>query len=102
MWGAFILSQTDSEESLLKTIAKLERANSEWTLFVPIHWRHPEGAGMTREAARAMADTYQVVFATESGARFSDHYTGRAVDLVGGRLAQASRATRSGWREGSL
>ena len=83
MWGAFVLSQADSEESLLKTIAKLERANSEWTLFVPIHWRHPEGAGMTREAARAMADTYQVVFATESGARFSDHYTGRAVDLVG-------------------
>jgi len=82
MWGAYILSQTDSEESLLKTIEKLDRANSEWALFVPIDWRHPAGVEMTQEAARAMADTYQVVFATEPGARFSDHYTGRAVDLV--------------------
>jgi hypothetical protein len=29
-----------------------------------------------------MAETYEVVYATEAGARASDHYTGRAVDLV--------------------
>ncbi|MFP6639377.1 MAG: hypothetical protein VCC04_03960, partial [Myxococcota bacterium] len=56
--------------------------NTEWGLDVPIQWRHPDGWQATRAAAREMADTYQVVFATESGARSSDHYTGRAVDLV--------------------
>ena len=83
MWGAFILSQADSEESSIETIAKLEEVNSDWGLFVPIRWNHPEGVRATQEAARAMADTYQVVFATEAGARSSDHYTGRAVDMVG-------------------
>jgi hypothetical protein len=33
-----------------------------------------------------MAETYEVVFATREGARASDHYTGRAVDLVALRL----------------
>ena len=51
-------------------------------LDVPIRWR---GAGewpAIRESAREMADTYEVVFATERGARHSSHYGGRAVDLT--------------------
>lgn len=82
MWGAFLLSQADSEESLRATLERLERANTEWELFVPIRWSPSQDTETIRERAREMADTYQVVFATESGARSSDHYSGKAVDLV--------------------
>ncbi len=82
MWGAFVLSQAADEEDLLAGIEVLERARGEWELAVPIQWQHPGGWQATREAARAMAETYEVVYATEAGARASDHYTGRAVDLV--------------------
>jgi hypothetical protein len=82
MWGAFVLSQAADEEDLLAGIEVLERARDEWELAVPIQWQHPGGWQATREAARAMAETYEVVYATEAGARASDHYTGRAVDLV--------------------
>ena len=82
MWGAFILSQATDEEDLRAGIGVLERARGEWELVVPIQWEHPGGWQATREAARAMAETYEVVYATEAGARASDHYTGRAVDLV--------------------
>ena len=82
MWGAFLLSRSTSEASLLQGLDKLEQANSEWGLSVPIHWRQSGEADLIRQRARAMADTYQVVFATEAGARASDHYSGKAVDLV--------------------
>ena len=82
MWGAFVLSQSVDEEDLSERIALLEGARAEWELVVPIQWAHPAGWKATREAARAMAETYEVVYATQAGARASDHYTGRAVDLV--------------------
>ena len=82
MWGAFILSRVENASDTSKALEKLRTANLEWDLRVPILWEHPEGWRATREAAREMADTYQVVFATESGARSSDHYTGRAADFV--------------------
>jgi len=82
MWGAFLLSQSDSDESLFQSVERLERVNAEWGLFVPIRWSQSGDADTIRKRARAMADTYQVVFATESGARSSDHYSGKAVDLV--------------------
>jgi len=45
-------------------------------------WSHPEGWPATREAARRMADAYDVVYANEQGARHSKHYDGLAVDLA--------------------
>jgi hypothetical protein len=82
MWGAFVLGREQSEAGVRASIARLDEANRAWGLDVPIRWAHPEGWRRTREAAREMAESYQVVYATENGARSSDHYTGRAVDLV--------------------
>ena len=82
MWGAFVLSRASTEEEVRARVKGLDRAREEWELAVSIEWFHPGGWRATREAARAMADTYEVVYATEAGARDSDHYTGRAVDLV--------------------
>ena len=81
MWGAYFLSRTNSREDLLSGVAKLETANASWKLDVPIRWMHPAGWRETRLAAQEMADTYDVVYATEQGARASNHYGGRAVDL---------------------
>ncbi len=82
MWGAFELSRAQSEGEVAERVAKLRSANSQWRLFVPIQWLHPDGWRATREAAREMADSYEVVYASEQGARASSHYTGEAVDLV--------------------
>ncbi len=82
MWGAFLISRAQDEESLSVALEKVKRVNEEWGLRVPILWDHPDGSAATQRAAREMAETYQVVFATEAGARSSDHYTGQAVDLV--------------------
>jgi hypothetical protein len=82
MWGAFVLSRAESQRDLEATAERLDRANREWGLEVSITWRAPGDWRATRESAREMADTYQVVFATERGARASSHYGGRAVDLV--------------------
>jgi len=81
MWGAYYLAKTPTAEQA-GVVAKLDRLNAEWKLRIPIRWSHPDGPAATREAARQMADAYSVVYATESGARNSDHYTGAAVDLV--------------------
>ena len=89
MWGAFVLGQADSEEALWAAVDRVERANVEWGLGVPIRWRQSGDAEIIRGRAREMAQTYQVVFATESGARHSDHYSGKAVDLVAVGLPRA-------------
>jgi hypothetical protein len=62
------------------TVAQLDAINGTW-VTVPIVWSHPEGWMATREAARRMADAYDVVYATEQGARYSKHYDGVAVDF---------------------
>lgn len=82
MWGAFMLGRSSGEAEVRTGVAKLDRLNRSWLLDIPIRWRHPAGWAATRQAAREMADTYQVVYATERGARSSNHYTGSAVDLV--------------------
>jgi len=82
MWGAFVLSRTGSERAFRAEVRRLERANREWGLDVPITWQPQGDWRRTREAAREMAETYEVVFATEAGARGSSHYGGGAVDLV--------------------
>jgi hypothetical protein len=82
MWGAFELSRAGSERDFLDKLARVEARNREWQLDVPIRWRSEGDWRSNRETARAMADTYEVVFATEQGARGSNHYSGRAADLV--------------------
>jgi len=81
MWGADLLRRSESEAAVDDALARLERARVDWQLDVDIAWRLPAGWRATREAAREMAETYQVVFASERGARSSKHYTGEAVDL---------------------
>lgn len=82
MWGAFVLSKQKTDAQVTATIAMLEDRNRAWGLDTPITWRHPGGTTQTIESARAMKEAYDVVYATEGGARSSNHYTGVAVDLV--------------------
>lgn len=82
MWGAFFLSRAGSEAQLEERLAIVEDRNTAWELEIPITWRHPDGWEATKDAARQMADTYDVVYATENGARSSNHYGARAADLI--------------------
>ena len=82
MWGAFSLSRLETETQVEKQLAELARLNAEWKRNVPIRWRHPGGFSATIEAARKMADSYMVVYATKAGAQSSSHYNGTAVDLT--------------------
>ena len=82
IYGSWFVSRAASPKQLARRIRTLERYEADWGLEVPIRWRHPDGYEATVEAARAMADTYGVDYATPRGARRSSHYGGRAVDLV--------------------
>lgn len=82
MWGAFYLSRAEKDTVLNARQKELQRLNKEWLLNIPIEWRHPGGNAKTREAARRMAEAYDVVYATRRGACCSDHYDGSAVDFV--------------------
>ncbi len=80
MWGAFELKRTPLADQPAM-LAKLDAANASWA-HVPVTWAHPGGPEATKEAARQMADVYSVVYATESGAKTSKHYTGKATDFT--------------------
>jgi len=82
MWGAAELRGCDDEACVKAVVAKLDDRNRAWKLDVPIAWSHPDGWEATREAGRRMADAYDVVYATEKGARYSNHYDGVAADFV--------------------
>lgn len=82
MWGAFELGRLEAARDVEAMCARLEARNRQWGLGVPIRWRHPQGWQATRDAARTMADTFDVVYATEAGARASSHYGGSAADLT--------------------
>jgi hypothetical protein len=102
MWGAFVLSRVSSRKQLDAALASVARRNREWGLDVPIRWRHPGGWQATRAAAREMAESYDVVFATEEGARSSRHYTGVAADLVATALPRRLRLVAPDGRERSF
>lgn len=82
MWGAFTLGKATSAGEVERRAKLLDARNTEWGLAVPITWRHPDGWEATVEGARQMADSYDVVYATEKGARESNHYGGTAADLI--------------------
>ncbi len=81
MWGAFALSRLNTPASVQHWIRRLDHYNNQWNLNIPIRWRHPAGWEATIKAAREMADAYNVVYATQRGARYSDHYDGIAIDF---------------------
>ena len=81
MWGAFLLSRCENQKDVDKTLALLAKKKRAWKLKVNIEWKHEGDAANTIEAARQMADAYGVVYATERGARKSDHYDGLAADF---------------------
>lgn len=81
MWGSHLLRMCTTSAGVSKALARLEKANRVWA-HVPIKWRNPKGWQATRESARQMADAFGVVYATEFGARHSNHYDGTAVDFV--------------------
>ena len=80
MWGAHELRSCAGSACVASTVRRLEAAKS-WS-NVDIDWSHPDGWEATREAARQMADAFDVVYATERGARTSKHYDGLAADFV--------------------
>jgi hypothetical protein len=82
LWGSFILSRARSERQADRVVRRLDQARQDWELDVPILWTHPDGWRATVRAAREMAETYDVVYATERGARSSNHYGGFSVDMV--------------------
>ncbi len=82
MWGAFSLSRARDQADLERRLARVEDRNRAWGLNIDIRWRHPDGWEATRDAARRMADSYDVVYATERGARSSNHYGADAADLI--------------------
>jgi hypothetical protein len=82
MWGAFELSRADDAADVARITTMLDEVQTEWGLEVPITWRAGEDWRATVDAARAMADSYDVVFATRRGAEFSNHYGGQAIDFV--------------------
>jgi len=87
MWGAFELRRCKGARCVARVIQRLERAKA-WAP-VDIQWKHPDGWQATREAARRMADAFDVVYATERGARYSHHYDGLAADFVALRLPRS-------------
>lgn len=93
IFGSYYLSRAKTRRQLRARLKRLERYNRSWGLNVPIAWRHPGGFRATVEAARKMADTYGVDYATVGGARRSDHYDGKAVDLVAVDLPRTLRLT---------
>jgi len=82
IWGAFLLGRKTAKKQVLRTARWLQRLNRKWEMDVPIRWLHPGGWKATVRAARRMSDAYDVVYATMSGARYSNHYDGKAVDLT--------------------
>ncbi|MEL6184573.1 MAG: hypothetical protein AAFU79_08120 [Myxococcota bacterium] len=82
LYGSWFVSRAPDPAALAARIKTLNTYEKDWGLDVPITWQHPDGFRATVEAARAMADTYGVDYATPRGARRSSHYGGRAVDIV--------------------
>ena len=87
MWGAHVLRSCKSDSCAASAVKKLDAAKS-WAK-VDITWKHPDGWDATREAARQMADAFDVVYATERGARRSNHYDGEAADFVAQNLPRS-------------
>lgn len=82
MWGGFVLSKCKTAACVDEQVAMLQDRNQAWGLNVDIQWRDPEGWEATIEQGRQMKDAYDVVFATENGARNSNHYGGASMDVV--------------------
>jgi len=81
LFGSFWLGDAETPAEIAHRTERLEHYQSTWAKEVRIQWRHPDGDAASVAAARALADTYGVVYATYRGARNSKHYDGDAVDI---------------------
>lgn len=81
IYGAYVLGRCRSQSAVRRRIRELNVMRRRHDLDVGVLWRHPDGWRGTVRAARRMADTYGVVFATRWGALESDHYVGDAIDF---------------------
>ena len=81
LFGSYWLGHAETPAQIEHRLERLEHYQTTWAQSVPIRWRHPDGDAASVAAARALADTYGVVYATYGGARSSKHYDGDAVDL---------------------
>lgn len=81
IYGSYWISKAKTRRQVRKRIRRLNSLERRWGLKVPIRWSHPRGWRATRRAAHRLAETYGVDYATRGGAKKSDHYDGRAVDL---------------------
>lgn len=102
LYASFAMSRAHDEADLARRVARIEKLDAAWGLHVPIGWRRPGPWTETVEAARQLADTYGVVYATVRGARRSRHYGGRAVDLVAVALPRRLVLTAPDGTEGSF
>ena len=91
MYGAFILSRARDAATVSQRVSTLQRLNRQWGLDIPIRWQHPDGWRTTTQRAQAMAEAYNVVYATRRGARYSSHYTGKAIDVAALPLPRSLR-----------
>lgn len=82
MWGAYSLAQTQTKKEFKKQLRRVISKNRQWGLKVPIRWKMHTSWRDNVAAAREMADAYDVVYATEAGAKSSNHYEATAVDLM--------------------
>lgn len=82
MWGSFALGRCTRKPEADRLVKRLQKLNTKRNLNIPIQWEHPDGWRATVAAARDMAESYDVVYATERGAFYSNHYDGTAVDMV--------------------
>lgn len=81
LFGSYWLSRSQTPAEIAHRQARLTAYQSSWAQGVDIDWHHPDGPEASVRAARALADTFGVVYATYRGARNSKHYDGEAVDL---------------------
>jgi hypothetical protein len=91
IYGAFMLSRSRSQSKVNFLLSRLPRLQKSWALDLAINWSHPDGWKRTIHEARKMADAFSVTYATENGARRSDHYDGRAIDLYAVGLPRTLR-----------
>ena len=81
LYASYVLGRSKTESEVKLKTARLQKLNREWGLKIPINFVHSGGWQVTAAEARKLAETFGVTYATENGARKSDHYGGRAVDI---------------------
>ena len=99
LYGSFILSRSESEKEVKLKTQRLNRLNRLWNLGIPIQWNHGRGWEATIREATKLAEAFGVTYATENGAKKSDHYDGKAVDIYAVGLPRIVRLKAPGGKQ---